>query len=140
MTITSHIENLNIFSLIVIRKINLNQTTIIYEGNDEMEVVITCLNPDDFRGNRIFSTIRSKKGVVSQLLNLQVAEISYTNFNIYVRSHPEIVFTIGQQMTHRLTNTARKIGDLAYYDVIGHIVNCSRKMTGCVLKILEEQA
>jgi len=65
MTITSHIENLNIFSLIVIRKINLNQTTIIYEGNDEMEVVITCVNPDDFRGNRIFSTIRSKKGVVS---------------------------------------------------------------------------
>lgn len=51
----------------------------------------------------------------------EIAEISYTNFNSYVRSHPEIVFTIGQQMAHRLRNTTHKVGDLAFYDVTGRI-------------------
>jgi CRP/FNR family cyclic AMP-dependent transcriptional regulator len=51
----------------------------------------------------------------------EIAEISYVNFNTYIHSHPEIVFTIGQQMAHRLRNTTRKVGDLAFYDVTGSI-------------------
>lgn len=47
--------------------------------------------------------------------------MSYASFNAYIRSHPEIVFTIGQQMAHRLRNTTRKVGDLAFYDVTGRI-------------------
>ena len=35
-------------------------------------------------------------------------------------NHPEIVFTIGQQMANRLP-TDREIGDLAFYDVTGRI-------------------
>jgi|TARA_B100002019_G_C21204822_1_gene566063 CRP/FNR family cyclic AMP-dependent transcriptional regulator len=38
-----------------------------------------------------------------------------------VTNHPEIVFTIGQQMASRLRNTTRKLGDLAFYDVTGRI-------------------
>jgi CRP/FNR family cyclic AMP-dependent transcriptional regulator len=51
----------------------------------------------------------------------EIEEISYTNFNAYIRAHPEIVFTIGKQMAHRLRNTTRKVGDLAFYDVTGRI-------------------
>jgi CRP/FNR family cyclic AMP-dependent transcriptional regulator len=35
--------------------------------------------------------------------------------------HPEILFTIGQQMASRLRNTTRKVGDLAFYDVTGRV-------------------
>tara|TARA_B110000444_G_C18767713_1_gene560899 strand:+ start:819 stop:974 length:156 start_codon:yes stop_codon:yes gene_type:complete len=31
------------------------------------------------------------------------------------------VFTIGQQMAHRLCKTTRKVSDLAFYDVTGRI-------------------
>ena len=31
------------------------------------------------------------------------------------------MFTIGKQMAHRLRNTTRKVGDLAFYDVTGRI-------------------
>ena len=51
----------------------------------------------------------------------EVAEISYANFYTYISSHPEIVFTIGKQIAHRLRNTTRKVGDLAFYDVSGRI-------------------
>lgn len=51
----------------------------------------------------------------------EIAEISYASFNSYIRSHPEIVFSIGQQMAHRLCNTTRKVGGLAFYDVTGRI-------------------
>jgi CRP/FNR family cyclic AMP-dependent transcriptional regulator len=51
----------------------------------------------------------------------EIAEISYPQFNAYVRSHPEIVFTIGRQMANRLRNTTRKVGDLSFYDVTGRI-------------------
>tara|TARA_B100001093_G_scaffold238864_1_gene228829 strand:+ start:1000 stop:1314 length:315 start_codon:yes stop_codon:yes gene_type:complete len=41
-----------------------------------------------------------------------------------VHSHPEIVFTIGQQIARRLRNITDKVGDLTLYDVSGHIA-CS---------------
>ena len=63
----------------------------------------------------------------------EVAEISYASFNTYTRSHPEIVFTIGQQMAHRLRNTTRKVGDLAFYDVTGRI---ARTLMACRLRLL----
>mgnify|MGYP006432426257 FL=1 len=31
------------------------------------------------------------------------------------------MFTIGKQIAHRLRNTTRKVGDLAFYDVSGRI-------------------
>ena len=51
----------------------------------------------------------------------EIAEISYANFNTYVHSHPEIVFTIGRQMATRLRNTTRKVGDLSFFDVTGRV-------------------
>ena len=58
-----------------------------------------------------------------------IAKISYTNFNTYIRSHSEIVFTIGQQMPHRQRNNKRKVGDLAFYDVTGRIVRTLIKLS-----------
>ncbi len=35
--------------------------------------------------------------------------------------NPKIVFNIGQRIARRFLNTTRKVGDLAFYDVIGLI-------------------
>ena len=192
MAITPHIEDLDNFLSHCHRKSYPNRSTIIYEGNkcdtlyyiikgsvsiiledgEGKEVVITYLNPGDFFGEMALFDMAEERSAWCRARNAcEVAEISYASFNTYTRSHPEIVFTIGQQMAHRLRNTTRKVGDLAFYDVtgqiartlidlskepdamthpdgmqikiarqeIGRLVNCSREMTGRVLKTLEEQ-
>lgn len=92
------------------------------EDDEGKEVVITYLNPGDFFGEMgLFEKAEERSAWCRARNACEVAEISYTNFNTYIHSHPEIVFTIGQQMAHRLRNTTRKVGDLAFYDVTGRI-------------------
>jgi CRP/FNR family cyclic AMP-dependent transcriptional regulator len=142
MAITPHIKDLDNFLTNCHRRRYPNRSTIIYEGDscntlyyiiegsvsvvledDEgKEVVIAYLNPGDFFGEMgLFEQKESRSAWCRARTACEIAEISYTNFNDYIRSHPEIVFTIGKQMAHRLRNTTRKLGDLAFYDVTGRI-------------------
>ena len=142
MAITPHIEDLDNFLSHCHRKSYPNRSTIIYEGDkcdtlyyiikgsvsiiledgEGKEVVITYLNPGDFFGEMALFDMAEERSAWCRDRNAcEVAEISYASFNTYTRSHPEIVFTIGQQMAHRLRNTTRKVGDLAFYDVTGQI-------------------
>jgi CRP/FNR family cyclic AMP-dependent transcriptional regulator len=142
MAIIPHIQDLNNFLSHCHRKSYPNRSTIIYKGDkcdtlyyiikgsvsivledDEgKEVVITYLNPGDFFGEMgLFDKAEERSAWCRARNACEVAEISYASFNTYIRSHPEIVFTIGQQMAHRLRNTTRKVGDLAFYDVTGRI-------------------
>ncbi len=85
-------------------------------------MVIAYLNPGDFFGEMgLFEQKESRSAWCRARTACEIAEISYANFNNYIRTHPEIVFTIGKQMAHRLRNTTRKVGDLAFYDVTGRI-------------------
>jgi len=142
MAITPHIADLDNFLSHCHSKRYPNRATIIYEGDkcdtlyyiikgsvtvileddDDKEVVIAYLNPGDFFGDMgLFGQAEERSAWCRARTACEIAEISYTNFNSYVRSHPEIVFTIGQQMAHRLRNTTRKVGDLAFYYVTGRI-------------------
>lgn len=142
MALTPHIEDLDNFLTHCHRRNYPKQRTIIYEGDscntlyyivegsvsvvledDEgKEVVIAYLNPGDFFGEMgLFDKSRSRSAWCRARTSCEIAEISYDNFNQYIRQHPEIVFTIGQQMASRLRNTTRKLGDLAFYDVTGRI-------------------
>lgn len=53
----------------------------------------------------------------------ELAELSYSNFSDYTKIHPEILYTIGEQMSHRLRNTTKKIADLSFLDVTGRIAS-----------------
>lgn len=142
MAITPHIKDLENFLTNCHRRRYPNRSTIIYEGDtcntlyyiiegsvsvvleddDGREVVIAYLNPGDFFGEMgLFEQKESRSAWCRARTSCEIAEISYANFNNYIRSHPEIVFTIGKQMAHRLRNTTRKVGDLAFYDVTGRI-------------------
>jgi CRP/FNR family cyclic AMP-dependent transcriptional regulator len=78
------------------------------------------LNPGDFFGETgLFAKAEELSSWCRARNACEIAEISYASFNTYIRLHPEIEFTICQQMA--LRKTARKVGDLAFYDVTGRI-------------------
>lgn len=142
MALTPHIEDLDNFLTHCHRRQYPKQRTIIYEGDscstlyyiiegsvsviledDEgKEVVLAYLNPGDFFGEMgLFDRGSPRSAWCRARTACEIAEISYEKFNQYIHHHPEIVFTIGQQMASRLRNTTRKVGDLAFYDVTGRI-------------------
>jgi CRP/FNR family cyclic AMP-dependent transcriptional regulator len=142
MALTPHIEDLDNFLTHCHRRQYPKQRTIIYEGDtcstlyyiiegsvsviledDEgKEVVLAYLNPGDFFGEMgLFDRASQRSAWCRARTACEIAEISYEKFNQYIHHHPEIVFTIGQQMASRLRNTTRKVGDLAFYDVTGRI-------------------
>jgi CRP/FNR family transcriptional regulator, cyclic AMP receptor protein len=142
MAITPHIADLdNFLSYCHLRKYDRNQAiifagdvpstlyyivrgtvTVILEDDEGKDVIVAYLNPGDFFGEMgLFDSHRSRSASCRARVSSEIAEISYSKFNEYVREHPEILFTIGQQMASRLRNTTRKVGDLAFYDVTGRI-------------------
>mgnify|MGYP006088456097 FL=1 len=141
--ITPHISDVDNFLTHCHRRRYPNRATIIYEGdscdtlyyiisgsvsviledNDGKEVIVAYLNPGDFLGEMgLFEQTEDRSAWCRTRNQSEIAEISYANFNAYVHGHPEIVFTIGRQMATRLRNTARKVGDLSFFDVAGRAV------------------
>ncbi|MDT8399473.1 MAG: cAMP-activated global transcriptional regulator CRP [Pseudomonadales bacterium] len=144
MAITPHIEDLdNFLSHAHLRKYS-NKTTIIHEGDrcetlyyivrgsvsvlledeDGKEAVIAYLNPGDFFGEMgLFQISEARSACVRTKTECDIAEISYSNFSAYTRAHPEILYTIGAQMAHRLRNTTQRVADLSFLDVTGRIAS-----------------
>ena len=141
--ITPHISGVDNFLTHCHRRRYPNRATIIYEGDscdtlyyiisgsvsviledsDGKEVIVAYLNPGDFFGEMgLFEQTEDRSAWCRTRNQSEIAEISYANFNAYVHGHPEIVFTIGRQMATRLRNTARKVGDLSFFDVAGRAV------------------
>jgi len=142
--ITPHINDLENFLSNAHRRKYPNKTTIIHEGDkcetlyyivsgsvsvileDEegKEAVITYLNPGDFFGEMgLFESKEARSACVRTKTECEIAEISYPNFNVYSRQHPEILYVIGRQMAARLRNTTKRVADLSFLDVTGRIAS-----------------
>ncbi len=142
--ITPHINDLENFLSNAHRRKYPNKTTIIHEGDkcetlyyivsgsvsvileDEegKEAVITYLNPGDFFGEMgLFESKEARSACVRTKTECEIAEISYANFNVYSRQHPEILYVIGRQMAARLRNTTKRVADLSFLDVTGRIAS-----------------
>ncbi len=144
MAITPHINDLENFLSHSHRRKYPNKTTVIHEGDksetlyyivsgsvsvileDEegKEAIITYLNPGDFFGEMgLFEFGESRSACVKTRTEAEIAEISNSNFSAYTREHPEILYTIGEQMAHRLRNTTQRVADLSFLDVTGRIAS-----------------
>ena len=144
MAITPHISDLDNFLSHAHRRKYPNKTTIIHEGDrcetlfyiisgsvsvvledeDGKEAVMTYLNPGDFFGEMgLFEAGENRSACVRTKSECEIAEISYSGFTTYTRQHPEILYTIGQQMAHRLRNTTKRVADLSFLDVTGRIAS-----------------
>jgi len=144
MAITPHINDLENFLSHSHRRKYPNKTTVIHEGDkcetlyyivsgsvsvvleDEegKEAVIAYLNPGDFFGEiGLFESHESRSACVRTKTECEIAEISYAGFTAYSKVHPEILYTIGKQMAHRLRSTTKRVADLSFLDVTGRIAS-----------------
>jgi CRP/FNR family cyclic AMP-dependent transcriptional regulator len=144
MAITPHIPDLENFLSHAHRRKYPNKTTIIHEGDkcetlfyivsgsvsvvledeDGKEAVITYLNPGDFFGEMgLFEHMEARSACVRTKSECEIAEIAYASFNSYSKAHPEILYTIGKQMAHRLRSTTKRVADLSFLDVTGRIAS-----------------
>lgn len=144
MAITPHIDDLENFLSHAHRRKYPNKSTVIHEGekcetlyyivsgsvtvlleDDEgKEAVIAYLNPGDFFGEMgLFEDDEYRSACVRTKAASEIAEISYSNFGTYTKSHPEILYTIGAQMAQRLRSTTRKVADLSFLDVTGRVAS-----------------
>jgi CRP/FNR family cyclic AMP-dependent transcriptional regulator len=144
MAITPHISDLENFLSHSHRRRYPNKTTIIHEGDkcetlyyivsgsvsvvledeDGKEAVITYLNPGDFFGEMgLFETLEARSACVRTKTECDIAEISYVSFTDYSRQHPEILYTIGKQIAHRLRSTTKRVADVSFLDVTGRIAS-----------------
>ena len=114
--------------------------SIILREDDEREIVVAYLNAGDFFGEMgLFEANSQRTAEVRTRDVCEIAEISYENFHELSKQYPDLSYAVFAQLVRRLKNTTRKVTDLAFIDVSGRIVGCSREMVGRVLKTLEEQ-
>jgi len=101
--------------------------SVLIEDDDGHEVVLAYLNKGDFFGEMGLFLPQPRRSVLVRTRSAcQLAEISYKRleqlFENGLREHARaILFTIGAQLSQRLVQTSRKVGDLAFLDVTGRV-------------------
>jgi len=97
------------------------------EDEDHRELTLAYINKGEFIGEMgLFLPQKTRSVIVRTRTKCQVAEISYKRLEQLLdrelREHAKgIMFAIGTQLSLRLRQTSRKVGDLAFLDVTGRI-------------------
>ena len=99
--------------------------SVIVEGDEDHEMVVSYLNPGDFFGEMgLYGEEEAPRSALVQAkTQCEVAEISYERFHKIRDQFPDILFSIGKQTAARLRITTRKLSDLAFVDVSGRIAH-----------------
>ena len=97
--------------------------SVIIEDQDGREMIMAYLNQGEFFGEMGLFDEKSKKRTawIKAKSACEVAEISYSKFLELATTTPQLLHAIFEQMSHRLQNTTRKAGDLAFLDVTGRV-------------------
>ena len=96
-------------------------SVIIEDDTDDKEMILAYLNPGDFVGEMGLFDEQHRSAWIRTKTDCEVGEISYAKFIELGQQHPEFLFAISKQIAHRLRNTTRKVGDLAFLDVTGRV-------------------
>jgi CRP/FNR family cyclic AMP-dependent transcriptional regulator len=97
------------------------------EDEDRRELTLAYINKGEFIGEMgLFLSQKTRTVIVRTRAKSRVAEISYKRLEQLLdrelREHTKgILFAIGLQLSNRLQQTSRKVGDLAFLDVTGRI-------------------
>ncbi|MDH5185255.1 MAG: cAMP-activated global transcriptional regulator CRP [Gammaproteobacteria bacterium] len=105
--------------------------SVLIEDDDGREIVLAYLNAGDFFGEMgLFEGENAGRSAwVRAREECDVAEVSYTKFQQMAEDDTEILFHLASQMAHRLRNTSRKVGDLAFLDVTGRVARTLLDLT-----------
>lgn len=98
--------------------------SILLEDDDGREIVLAYLNPGDFFGEMcLFPEQKTRTAIVRTRTATSVAEMDYQHFRQFSREHPDIMLEIAGQLAARLSDTSRRLGDLAFLDVAGRLAH-----------------
>lgn len=98
--------------------------SVILEDENDREIVIAYLNAGDFFGEMSFFGLdETRSATIITRMKSEVAEISYEKFKTFALGHPQVLFSLGQQMAHRLRRTTQKVADLSFLDATGRIAS-----------------
>jgi CRP/FNR family cyclic AMP-dependent transcriptional regulator len=94
--------------------------SVILEDDDGREIVLAYLNAGGFFGEMcLFSQEKLRSAIVVSRSPTLVAEIGYDAFRHFAHQYPDIMFVIAGQLAIRLSDTSRRLSDLAFVDVAG---------------------
>ena len=96
--------------------------SVVIDDDDGHEIVLAYLNEGDFFGEMgLFDERRERSAWVRARTKSEIAQIDYSRLSEVSRSTPEVLFAILCQLSIRVRDTTRKVGDLAFKDVSGRI-------------------
>lgn len=98
--------------------------TVLIEDNDGHEIILAYLNIGDFFGEiGLFDEKGQRSAWVRARMKSEIAQLGYDKLRDLSVSSPDIVLAMLSQMSLRVRDTSRKVGDLAFKDVAGRIAS-----------------
>ncbi len=95
------------------------------KSEDDHDLILNYVNTHDFFGEMgLYKRVEKVRyATVQAKTDCEVAEITYDAFHELKDEFPDVLYAIGSQMAERLTQTTRKLHDLAFVDARGRIIN-----------------
>ena len=95
------------------------------KSEDDQDLILNYVNSGDFFGEMgLYKRVsKVRYATVQAKTECEIAEIRYEAFHDLKDEFPDILYHIGSQMAERLTQTTRKLHDLAFVDARGRITN-----------------
>ena len=92
------------------------------EDDDGHELVLAYLNEGDFFGEiGMFDEKHERSAWVRARSGCEIAMLNYDRLSELTENSPDVVFAMLSQLSLRVRDTSRKVGDLAFKDVAGRI-------------------
>jgi CRP/FNR family transcriptional regulator, cyclic AMP receptor protein len=96
--------------------------SVLYEDDDGHEIVLAYLGEGDFFGEiGLFDEHHQRSAFVRTRRRSEIAMLSYERLKNLSSGSPEVLFAMLAQMSRRVRETNRKVGDLVFRDVAGRI-------------------
>ena len=94
-------------------------------SEDEQDLILNYVHDNEFFGEiGLFKRVaKVRYATVTAKTDCEVAEIGYELFHEMRDNFPDVLYAIGVQMADRLTQTTRRLHDLAFVDARGRITN-----------------
>jgi CRP/FNR family cyclic AMP-dependent transcriptional regulator len=95
------------------------------KSEENQDLILNYVNSGDFFGEMgLYKRVaKVRYATVQAKTECEIAEMSYEAFHGLKDDFPDVLYRIGSQMAERLSQTTRKLHDLAFVDARGRITN-----------------
>ena len=96
--------------------------SVLIEDDDGHEIILAYLNTGDFFGEiGMFDEKGQRSAWVRARIKSEIAQLAYDRLRELTVESPHVILSMLSQMSLRVRDTSRKVGDLAFNDVLGRI-------------------